>query len=59
MLVLTRKPGESIVMEDKNNPGKTITMWVLGITGNQIRLGFDAPKETNIARSELLTKPGK
>lgn len=50
MLVLTRRVGEAVQI------GNDITVRVLGINGNQIRLGFDAPKETNIVRTELLEK---
>lgn len=48
MLVLTRRVGEAVKL------GEEITVRVLGISGGQIRLGFDAPKETNIVRTELL-----
>jgi len=48
MLVLSRKVGEEIVI------GGTIRVRVLSIQGGQIRLGFDAPREVNIQREELL-----
>ena len=51
MLVLTRRVGEAVKL------GEEITIRVLGINGGQIRLGFDAPKETNIVRTELLEGP--
>lgn len=51
MLVLTRRVGEAVKL------GEEITVRVLGISGGQIRLGFDAPKETNIVRTELLEGP--
>ena len=47
MLVLTRKPGEKI------NIGSDITLTVLEIRGNKIRLGIDAPKEIPVLRAEL------
>ena len=47
MLVLTRRVGESIVADNK------ITFTVLGIKGNQVRLGIDAPKEIAVHRSEV------
>ena len=53
MLVLTRRVGESIQL------GDNITVRVLGAKGGQIRLGFDAPKDTNIVRTELLEKAAK
>lgn len=48
MLVLTRKVGEEIVI------GGNIRVRVLSIQGNQIRLGFVAPREIPIQRQELL-----
>lgn len=48
MLVLTRKMGESVVIGDNE-----INVKVLGITGNQIRLGIDAPKEVSVHRQEI------
>ena len=53
MLVLTRRVGESIQL------GDNITVRVLGAKGGQIRLGFEAPKDTNIVRTELLEKAAK
>ena len=48
MLVLTRKLGERIVI------GKHITVTVLEVQGNRIRLGIEAPKEIPIKREELI-----
>lgn len=50
MLVLTRKVGESIVLND------TITVRVLSCKGRAIRLAIDAPKEIPIAREELISR---
>jgi carbon storage regulator len=47
MLVLSRRIGESIVI------GGGITVKVLKMKGNVVHLGFDAPKEIPIRRSEL------
>jgi carbon storage regulator CsrA len=47
MLVLSRKPGESVVI------GGGIAVTVIKMTGNVVQLGFDAPKEIPIRRSEL------
>ena len=47
MLVLTRKPGEKICV------GDNITVTVVEVTGNRIRLGIEAPEEVRILRSEL------
>lgn len=48
MLILTRKPGESIILDG----GIKIT--VAGIQGNQIRIGIEAPKEVKVYREEIL-----
>jgi len=47
MLVLSRKPGERIVI------GDDITITVVRIGPNNVRLGIDAPREYNIVRDEL------
>ena len=47
MLVLTRKPGE------KTHIGPDITITVLEIRGNQIRIGIEAPEEVTVLRAEL------
>jgi carbon storage regulator len=47
MLVLSRKPGEKVVI------GKSITLTVVEVEGNRVRLGFDAPDEIRILRAEL------
>jgi carbon storage regulator len=47
MLVLTRKPGEKI------NIGSGITITVVEVKGNKIRLGIDAPEDVPIYRAEL------
>lgn len=48
MLVLTRKPDESIYI------GDDIYIKVLSVSGRQVRIGIDAPSEINIKREELL-----
>ena len=48
MLVLTRRSGESVQV------GEAITVKVLSISGNQVKLGFSAPAEVPIRREELL-----
>lgn len=48
MLVLSRKPSERIVIDDR------ITVTVIEVRGNQIRLGIEAPKEIPIKREELI-----
>jgi carbon storage regulator len=47
MLVLSRKPGEKI------NIGSGITITVVEVRGNKIRLGIDAPENVPIFRAEL------
>jgi carbon storage regulator len=47
MLILTRRPGESVMI------GDDITITVLGIKGNQLRLGFTAPRNIAVHREEV------
>jgi carbon storage regulator len=47
MLVLSRKPGERILI------GDNITVTIVRIGPNNVRLGIDAPREMNIVREEL------
>ena len=47
MLVLSRKSGERILI------GKDVTVTVVRIGPNTVRLGIDAPREMNIVREEL------
>ena len=48
MLVLSRKPGEKVVI------GNGITLTVVSVLGNKVRLAFDAPDQVRILRAELL-----
>ncbi|MDB2615522.1 carbon storage regulator CsrA [Luminiphilus sp.] len=50
MLILTRKMGESLVI------GENITITVLGVKGNQTRLGVDAPRDVSVHREEILNR---
>ena len=52
MLILTRRPGEFIITELPT--GERITVTVLGVKGNQVRIGTDAPDDIAIVREELL-----
>jgi carbon storage regulator len=47
MLILTRKPGEAIVI------GDNIKVTFVEIKGNQIRLGIDAPRDVKVYRQEI------
>jgi carbon storage regulator len=47
MLVLNRRPGELIRI------GKDITIAVVKISGDVVRLGIEAPREVNVVRTEL------
>ena len=47
MLVLTRKKGESIVINDN------IVVTLIDIRGDKVRLGFDAPKDIPVHRKEV------
>lgn len=51
MLVLSRKPGERIMI------GDNIVLTVVRIGPNNVRLGIDAPTELNIVREELCGNP--
>lgn len=47
MLILTRKVGETIVIND------TIRVTVLQVKGNQVRVGIEAPKDVSVHRQEI------
>ena len=48
MLILTRHPGQSLIIGDNE-----ITVTVLGIRNNQIRLGIEAPADVAVHREEI------
>jgi len=47
MLILTRRPGEAVWV------GRDITVRVLGVKGNQVRIGFTAPDHVEVDREEV------
>lgn len=47
MLILTRRVGETLVIGDE------VTVTVLGVRGNQVRLGVNAPKDVSVHREEI------
>ncbi len=47
MLILTRRPQEAIII------GDDVTIRVLSIRGNQVRIGIDAPKSVDVDREEI------
>ena len=50
MLILTRRSGEVLMI------GKDITVTILGVRGNQVRVGVDAPKDVTVHREEVFNR---
>ena len=50
MLILTRRVGETVVI------GDNVTVTVLGVKGNQVRLGVNAPREVAVHREEIFER---
>jgi carbon storage regulator len=50
MLILTRRPGESVMV------GDDVVVTVMGVNGNHVRLGIRAPKSVRVDREEIHEK---
>ncbi len=50
MLILTRRVGETLMIDDE------VTVTVLGVKGNQVRLGVNAPKDVSVHREEIYNR---
>ena len=50
MLILTRRIGETLMVGDE------VTVTVLGVKGNQVRIGVTAPKDVSVHRQEVYEK---
>ena len=50
MLILTRRPNETLMI------GTEITVTVLGVKGNQVRIGVNAPKNVSVHREEIFER---
>ena len=53
MLILTRRVDESLVI------GDNVTVTILGVKGNQVRIGVDAPRDVAVHREELAQKQSR
>jgi len=50
MLILTRRVNESLLI------GDDVTVTILGVKGNQVRIGVDAPRDVSVQREELANR---
>lgn len=52
MLILTRRVGETLMI------GDSVTVTVLGVKGNQVRVGITAPRDVSVHREEIFQRIG-
>jgi len=50
MLILTRRVGETLMI------GDNVSVTVLGVKGNQVRIGVDAPRDVSVHREEIFLR---
>ena len=50
MLILTRRVGETVMI------GEDVTVTVLGVKGNQVRIGVNAPRDVAVHREEIFER---
>lgn len=50
MLILTRRVGETLMIGDE------VSVTVLGVKGNQVRIGVDAPRDVSVHREEIFNR---
>ena len=50
MLILTRRVGEAVVINEE------VTVTILGVKGNQVRVGVNAPKSVSVHREEIFER---
>lgn len=50
MLILTRRVGETLMI------GESVSVTVLGVKGNQVRIGINAPKDVAVHREEIFQR---